>query len=119
MSDAILVSTRKGLFTVNRDSSGWKVTDSAFLGDNVTLALGQGFHRRRLTIRSSQVGSVATDQRSRWDHRRRMALALSLLADPVLDLLITGEDAFDDLPEVQARLARDPGDTLMHRIRYE
>lgn len=86
---------------------------------DVTLALGQGFHRRRLTIRSSQVGSVATDQRSRWDHRRRMALALSLLADPVLDLLITGEDAFDDLPAVQARLAQDPGDTLMHRIRYE
>ncbi len=84
----------------------------------VPLPLGQGFHRRRLTIRSSQVGSVATAQRARWDHRRRMALALSLLADPVLDQLITGEDAFDDLPAVQARLALDPGDTLMHRIRY-
>jgi threonine dehydrogenase-like Zn-dependent dehydrogenase len=84
----------------------------------VFLPLGQGFHRRRLTIRSSQVGSVATAQRARWDHRRRMALALSLLADPVLDRLITGEDGFDDLPAVQARLARDPGDTLMHRIRY-
>ena len=84
----------------------------------VPLPLGQGFHRRRLTIRSSQVGSVATAQRARWDHRRRMALALSLLADPVLDALISGEDAFDDLPAVQARLAADPGDTLMHRIRY-
>ncbi len=84
----------------------------------VPLPLGQGFHQRRLTIRSSQVGSVATAQRARWDHRRRMALALSLLAAPVLDRLITGEDAFDDLPAVQARLARDPGDTLMHRIRY-
>jgi threonine dehydrogenase-like Zn-dependent dehydrogenase len=84
----------------------------------VPLPLGQGFHRRRLTIRSSQVGSVANAQRARWDHRRRMALALSLLADPVLDRLITGEDAFDDLPAVQARLALDPGDTLMHRIRY-
>ncbi len=84
----------------------------------VPLPLGHGFHRRRLTIRSSQVGSVATAQRARWDHRRRMTLALSLLADPVLDRLITGEDAFDDLPAVQARLALDPGDTLMHRIRY-
>ncbi|HYN78747.1 MAG TPA: zinc-binding alcohol dehydrogenase [Lamprocystis sp. (in: g-proteobacteria)] len=84
----------------------------------VPLPLGQAFHRRRLTIRSSQVGSVATAQRARWDHRRRMALALSLLADPVLDALITGEDVFDDLPTVQARLALDPGDTLMHRIRY-
>ena len=84
----------------------------------VPLPLGQGFHRRRLTIRSSQVGSVATAQRARWDYGRRMALALSLLADPVLDGLITGEDAFEDLPAVQARLALDPGDTLMHRIRY-
>ena len=39
--------------------------------------------------------------------------------DPALDGLITGEDAFNQLPQVQARLARDPGDTLMHRIRYD
>jgi hypothetical protein len=84
----------------------------------VALPLGQAFHRRRLTIHSSQVGSVASAQRARWDHRRRMALALSLLADPVLDRLVTGEDDFEDLPAVQARLAQDPGDTLLHRIRY-
>jgi hypothetical protein len=48
-----------------------------------------------------------------------MALALTLLADPVLDVLITGESRFDDLPEVMARLAADPGDTVCHRIRYE
>ncbi len=85
----------------------------------VALPLGAAFHRRRLTLRSSQVGSIATAQRPRWDFRRRMGLALSLLTDPALDGLITGEDAFDQLPEVQARLARDPGDTLMHRIRYD
>jgi len=85
----------------------------------VALPLGESFHRRRLTLRSSQVGSVATAQRARWDHRRRLGLALSLLTDPALDRLITGEDAFVDLSEVQARLARDPGDTLMHRIRYD
>jgi threonine dehydrogenase-like Zn-dependent dehydrogenase len=85
----------------------------------VSLRLGQAFHQRRLTLISSQVGSVAAAQRPRWDHRRRMALALSLLDDPVLDRLITGEDPFEHLPEVQARLAEAPGDTLMHRIRYD
>lgn len=85
----------------------------------VALPLGAAFHRRRLTLRSSQVGSIATAQRARWDFRRRMGLALSLLTDPALDGLITGEDAFTQLPEIQARLARDPGDTLMHRIRYD
>lgn len=96
------------------------VLELSWYGDReVPLPLGQGFHQRRLTLRSSQVGSIAAAQRARWSYRRRLALALSLLADPVLDRLITGEDAFDDLPAVQARLARDPGDTLMHRIRYD
>lgn len=85
----------------------------------VALPLGQAFHQRRLQLRSSQVGSLPPAQQPRWDHRRRMALALSLLDAPVLDRLITGEDPFERLPEVQARLAGAPGDTLMHRIRYD
>jgi 2-desacetyl-2-hydroxyethyl bacteriochlorophyllide A dehydrogenase len=84
----------------------------------VPLPLGEAFHARRLTIKSSQVGHVAAAQRPRWDTRRRMRLALSLLGDPALDALVTGESAFDDLPRVMAQLASDPGDTLCHRIRY-
>jgi 2-desacetyl-2-hydroxyethyl bacteriochlorophyllide A dehydrogenase len=84
----------------------------------VPLPLGAAFHARRLSIKSSQVGSIATRQRARWDNRRRMQLALELLADPVLDALITGESEFESLPEVMARLAESPGDTLCHRIRY-
>jgi 2-desacetyl-2-hydroxyethyl bacteriochlorophyllide A dehydrogenase len=86
---------------------------------SVAIALGEAFHARRLTLRSSQVGHVASAQRARWDTARRMALAVSLLGDPVLDALITGESMFDALPEVMARLANAPGDTLCHRIRYE
>jgi len=40
------------------------------------------------------------------------------LSDASLDVLITGESPFDDLPAVMADLARAPGDTLCHRIRY-
>jgi hypothetical protein len=47
-----------------------------------------------------------------------MTMALSLLTDPALDVLITGESAFDDLPSVMAALAGAPGDALCHRIRY-
>ena len=39
MSDELLVSTRKGLFTVARCGSCWEVTKVDFLADNVTLAL--------------------------------------------------------------------------------
>ena len=85
---------------------------------HVPIALGEAFHARRLTIKSSQVGSVAAPQRARWDTRRRMQLALTLLADPVLDGLITGESDFDTLPDVMATLANAPGDALCHRVRY-
>ena len=47
-----------------------------------------------------------------------MQLALELLADPALDVLITGESRFDELPTVMRRLADGPGETICHRIRY-
>jgi len=43
MSDEILVSTRKGLFTLGRGPKGWAVRRADFLADNVTLSL----HDRR------------------------------------------------------------------------
>jgi len=96
------------------------IVDVSWYGDRpVPLALGEAFHARRLVIRSSQVATIAPSQRARWDSRRRMHLALSLLADEVLDVLITGESEFESLPDVMVRLAANPGDTLCHRIRYE
>jgi hypothetical protein len=95
------------------------VVDMSWYGDgSIAVPLGEAFHSRRLTLRSSQVGHVAASQRARWDPRRRMALALRLLADASLDALITGESDFASLPETMARLASSPGDTLCHRIRY-
>jgi NADPH:quinone reductase-like Zn-dependent oxidoreductase len=97
-----------------------KIVELSWYGSGeMPVALGGSFHSRRLTLLSSQVGSVAAAQRSRWDTRRRMALALDLLAHDELDALITGESQFEDLPAVMASLAAAPGDTLCHRIRYE
>jgi len=84
----------------------------------VAVPLGESFHARRLTIKSSQVGHVAAAQRSRWSHRRRLELALALLADPVLDGLVTDTAAFADLPEVLARLSSGASHTLCQRIDY-
>jgi threonine dehydrogenase-like Zn-dependent dehydrogenase len=84
----------------------------------VAAPLGEAFHSRRITLRASQVGAVATAQRARWDRRRRMSLALSLLRAPELDHLISGEDDFHDLPQVMKDLARESSDALCHRIRY-
>jgi threonine dehydrogenase-like Zn-dependent dehydrogenase len=95
------------------------IVELSWFGDQtVPLSLGGAFHARRLTIASSQVGRVAPSQRPRWDTSRRMQLALTLLDDPALDVLITGENEFETLPDVMATLARSPGDALCHRIRY-
>ena len=95
------------------------VVEMSWFGDRpVPLPLGEAFHARRLTIRSSQVGQVPAAKRSRMPHRRRLALALSLLADDALDALITGESPFAELPQVLARLAAAPAGALCHRIRY-
>lgn len=83
----------------------------------VSVPLGGAFHARRLVLKSSQVGQVAAAQRSRWSHRRRMALALSLLTDPALDALITAASPLAELPAVLARLAACASDAgLCHRI---
>ena len=96
------------------------IVELSWYGDQaVSVPLGQAFHARRLTIRSSQVGSVAASQRARWDFRRRMAFALASLADPALDVLITGESAFESLPKVMAELADGTLDALCHRVRYQ
>jgi threonine dehydrogenase-like Zn-dependent dehydrogenase len=95
------------------------VVELSWYGDRrVTLPLGEAFHSRRLTVRSSQVGTVSPAARPGRGYAERMALALDLLADPALDALVTGESAFEELPEVMPRLAAGEIPALCHRIRY-
>lgn len=85
---------------------------------DVTLPLGGAFHARRLRITSSQVGQVAASHRARWDYRRRMQAALSLLADPALDRLCSSESSFEESASALQALATGECDALCHRIRY-
>lgn len=91
---------------------------SWFGTQSTALALGGAFHSQRLTLRASQVGTVAPARAARWDHRHRLALALELCADARFDVLFAADATFDDLPAVMARLV-DPADrTLCQRIVY-
>ncbi len=95
------------------------VVEASWFGARpVTLPLGEAFHANRLRIHSSQVGAVATAQRGRWDHRRRMATVMQLLDDPVLDALIGGDRPFAELPRVMATLSQNPEVVPCHRIVY-
>jgi threonine dehydrogenase-like Zn-dependent dehydrogenase len=95
------------------------VLEMSWYGDrHPAVPLGEAFHSRRLTLKSSQVGAIATARRARWSTRRRMQLVLRLLDDPALDGLISGESAFEDLPAVLPQVAAASAYTLCHRITY-
>lgn len=95
------------------------IVDVSWYGSNtVDLPLGEAFHSKRLTIRSSQVSLIPPLQNPRWDFDRRSLLALTLLRDPALECLITGESQFEDLPNVLGALSVSSSDTLCHRITY-
>ncbi|MBB5223431.1 hypothetical protein HNP73_003378 [Amaricoccus macauensis] len=95
------------------------VVEASWYGDRpVSVSLGGAFHSRRLRLVASQVGEIAPSRRPRWSHRRRLEAALTLLADPALDALLSGETAFADLPERYGEILADP-DTLCHLVRYD
>jgi threonine dehydrogenase-like Zn-dependent dehydrogenase len=93
------------------------VLEMSWYGDKqVTVPLGEFFHSRRLTIRSSQVGGILPGRRRSYGER--MALALDLLADSRFDTLITGRSDFTELPDVMPRLVDGSLPALCHVIDY-
>lgn len=95
-----------------------EVIELSWYGDRrISLPLGEFFHSRRLTVRASQVGTVSP-RRARRTFADRLALALDLLANPAFDALITGQSAFDELPEVMTNLASNELFALCRRITY-
>lgn len=119
--DAIVNASASGeglALALEHAGPGATVVEASWHGtSHVSLPLGGRFHSQRLRLVSSQVGALPPDRLPRWDYRRRLAKALDLLLDPALDALISGETAFEDLPQDYAGIVADPA-TLCHRIRY-
>ncbi|HEY7594412.1 MAG TPA: zinc-binding alcohol dehydrogenase [Actinophytocola sp.] len=96
------------------------VVELSWYGDRrVSVPLGEWFHSRRLTLRSSQVGTVAPARGTRKGYAERLAVALELLADPAYDALVTSECRFDDLPVALPRLISDEPSALCLRVMYD
>jgi threonine dehydrogenase-like Zn-dependent dehydrogenase len=94
-----------------------EVVELSWYGDRqVSVPLGENFHSRRLTIRSSQVGTVARPDRS---YAQRLGVALDLLADPAFETLVSGECMFEDLPSVLPRLAANELSAGCLRVMYQ
>jgi len=114
-------ATQSGLATaLNLAAFEATILELSWYGDqSISIPLGGTFHSKRLQLRSSQVGQIAQSQRSRWDYKRRLMLALSLLKEDSLDNLISGESAFSDLPETYHYLFTKGRHSLCHRIKYD
>jgi hypothetical protein len=95
------------------------VLELSWYGDEpTTVSLGGRFHSGRLDLRASQVGRVAPARRDRRTTAQRLSLALDLLDDEAFDCLLTGESAFEELPEVMPRLASRELPALCHAVTY-
>jgi 2-desacetyl-2-hydroxyethyl bacteriochlorophyllide A dehydrogenase len=85
---------------------GTAVVGSWYGRQQVSLPLGGAFHRRRLTIRSSQVSTIPAALAGRWDVARRRRVAAGLLDVLPLSALATTEFPFDEAPRAYEALDR-------------
>jgi 2-desacetyl-2-hydroxyethyl bacteriochlorophyllide A dehydrogenase len=97
-------AVRRGLKVLSHE--GMLLVASWFGNREVALPLGEEFHRRRLTITSSQVSTIPKRLSSTWDKRRRMQAVVDLLRELPLSALATHTFPFEDAPEAYAAVDR-------------
>ena len=97
---------------------GTALVGSWYGEQEVTLPLGRAFHRRRLTIRSSQVSTIPAALSGRWDVARRRRVAAALLGDLPLPALATTEFPFDEAPLAYEALDRRAPGVVHVALRY-
>lgn len=99
-------------------AEGTVVVSSWYGTKEVTLPLGEAFHRGRIRLVSSQVGSIDPALTARWNHRRRLDLARDLLPTLLLAPLITHRVPFVDAAEAYALVDRHHGESVQVVLSY-
>jgi threonine dehydrogenase-like Zn-dependent dehydrogenase len=82
------------------------------------LPLGAAFHRRRLTIRSSQVSTIPARLAATWDLARRRDAALQLLRQLPVESLATHEFPFERAADAYASIDRADDDLIHAALTY-
>ncbi|MEQ8825986.1 MAG: zinc-binding alcohol dehydrogenase [Filomicrobium sp.] len=113
-------ATSAGLATaLNCAGQEARVVELSWYGTKpVAAPLGEAFHARRINLISSQVGQVAATHRARWNYRKRLTAAISLLDWDGLDALVDEEIAFEDAPELLPKILDSGSTSLAPVIRY-
>lgn len=94
------------------------VVGSWYGAKRADLDLGSRFHRRRLSIESSQVSTIAPELQGRWDTNRRLTVAWERLRDVPADELITHRVPITEAPRAYDLLDSDPDAALGVLLTY-
>jgi 2-desacetyl-2-hydroxyethyl bacteriochlorophyllide A dehydrogenase len=97
---------------------GTALVGSWYGRQEVPLPLGADFHRRRLTIRSSQVSTIPAALAGRWDVARRRHVAAGLLAELPVAALATTEFPFEEAARAYEALDRRAPGIVHAALRY-
>jgi 2-desacetyl-2-hydroxyethyl bacteriochlorophyllide A dehydrogenase len=109
LDDAIRVAATEGRVVV----VSWYGTKKA------DVALGGDFHRKRLTLKSSQVSNLDPSLAPRWTILRRRELAVRYLDELFLDELISHVLPFDRAAEAYRLIDEQPSEVLQVVLEYK
>jgi 2-desacetyl-2-hydroxyethyl bacteriochlorophyllide A dehydrogenase len=109
LDDAVKVAAAEGRVVV----VSWYGTKRA------DLALGSDFHRKRLTLKSSQVSNLDPSLTPRWTIRRRRELAVGYLSELLLDELISHVLPFDHAADAYRLIDEQPGEVIQVVLDYK
>jgi 2-desacetyl-2-hydroxyethyl bacteriochlorophyllide A dehydrogenase len=85
----------------------------------VTLSLGGHFHRGRIRLRSSQVGTMNPELCSRWDRHRRTETVLDLLHRLHLKQLVSHRIPFEEAPRAYRLVDERPDEVVQVVLIHE
>jgi 2-desacetyl-2-hydroxyethyl bacteriochlorophyllide A dehydrogenase len=108
LDDAIAAAAQEGRVVV----VSWYGTKRA------ELALGSDFHRKRLTLKSSQVSNLDPSLTPRWTIPRRRELAVRYLGELCLDDLISHVLPFDRAAEAYRLIDQRPAEVIQVVLDY-
>lgn len=94
-----------------------RVVDASWYADRTPM-LSREFHRKSLTLMCSSMQEVSASAAGWADESDRFRHAMSVLADPDIEVLFTRDIGFEDLPEAMKTLTKPGNGAFCTRITY-
>lgn len=110
-------AVRMGLGLLSHE--GTLLVASWFGTREVSLPLGKEFHRRRLTIRSTQVSTIPGWLQGKWDKEQRKEAVVELLGDLSLSAFTTHTFPFEEAAEAYAAIDQARAGLIHSALAYD